>query len=112
MPPHLLRCQGLAVNDYSFTLGRLEAGVPSTFAQLGYELILNFYQMGSFSIPQGLDPISAKLFCKHSQLIFMSYKVVLKDERRTSNIERPTSNEKQTSNTEHSTPISVSFQPF
>jgi hypothetical protein len=31
--PHLLRCQGLAVNDYSFALGRLEAGVPSTFAQ-------------------------------------------------------------------------------
>jgi hypothetical protein len=35
MPPHLLRCQGLAVNDYSFALGRLEAGAPSTFAQLG-----------------------------------------------------------------------------
>ena len=26
MPPHLQRCQGLAVNDYSVTLGRLEAG--------------------------------------------------------------------------------------
>ena len=36
MPPHLLRCQGLAVGDYSFALGRLEAGAPSTFAQLGY----------------------------------------------------------------------------
>ena len=35
MPPHLLRCQGFAVADYSFTLGRLEAGAPSTFAQLG-----------------------------------------------------------------------------
>jgi hypothetical protein len=35
MPPHLLRCQGLAVDDYSFALGRLEAGTPSTFAQLG-----------------------------------------------------------------------------
>ena len=42
MPPHLLRCQGLAVGDYSFALGRLskiplagEAGAPSTFAQLG-----------------------------------------------------------------------------
>ncbi len=37
------------------------------------------------------------------EITFMLYKVVLKDERRTSNIERPTSNEKQTSNTEHST---------
>ena len=36
MPRHLLRCQGLAVNDYSFALGRLEAGTPSTFAQLGF----------------------------------------------------------------------------
>jgi len=36
MPPHLLRCQGLAVDDYSFTLGRLKAGATSTFAQLGY----------------------------------------------------------------------------
>jgi len=35
MPPHLLRCQWIAVDDYSFTLGRLEAGAPSTFAQLG-----------------------------------------------------------------------------
>jgi len=39
MPPHLLRCQGLAVNNYSFALGRLEAGAPSTFDQLGFELI-------------------------------------------------------------------------
>jgi hypothetical protein len=37
MVPHLLRCQGLAVDDYSFTLGRLEAGAPSTFDQLGYK---------------------------------------------------------------------------
>jgi len=37
MPPHLLRCHGLAVDDYSFALGRLEAGTPSTFAQLGFE---------------------------------------------------------------------------
>jgi hypothetical protein len=36
MAPHLQRCQGLAVADYSFTLGRLEAGAPSTFAHLGY----------------------------------------------------------------------------
>jgi hypothetical protein len=35
MPPHLLRCQGLAVDDHSFALGRLETGTPSTFAQLG-----------------------------------------------------------------------------
>ncbi len=33
----------------------------------------------------------------------MTHWVVLKDEHRTSNIERPTSNEKQTPNTEHST---------
>jgi len=39
----------------------------------------------------------------------MPYKTVLKDERRTSNIERPISNEKQKSNTEHSTPTSFSF---
>jgi len=35
MPPHLLRCQGLAVDNYSFALGRLEAGAPSTFDQSG-----------------------------------------------------------------------------
>ena len=39
MPPHLLRCQGIAVDNYSFTLGRLEAGAPLTFAQLGYKRI-------------------------------------------------------------------------
>ena len=33
MPSHLLCCQGLEVDDYSFALGRLEAGAPSTFAQ-------------------------------------------------------------------------------
>jgi hypothetical protein len=38
MPPHLQRCQGFAVAHYSFTLGRLEAGAPSTFAQLEYKL--------------------------------------------------------------------------
>ena len=43
MPLHLLRCQGLAVDNYSVALGRLtersgdpaisgEAGVPSTLA--------------------------------------------------------------------------------
>jgi len=42
MPPHLLRCQGLAVADYSFALGRLEAGAPSTFAQLGYKVSIAF----------------------------------------------------------------------
>ena len=35
MPSHLLRCQGIAVGNYSFTLGRLEAGAPSTLAHLG-----------------------------------------------------------------------------
>jgi hypothetical protein len=42
MPPHLLRCQGLAVDDYSFALERLEAGTPSTFAQLGLKRPLVF----------------------------------------------------------------------
>jgi hypothetical protein len=36
MPSHLQRCQGIAVGNYSFTLGRLEAGTPSTFAQSGF----------------------------------------------------------------------------
>ena len=36
MAPHLLCCQGFAVDDYSFALGRLEAGAPSTFAHLRY----------------------------------------------------------------------------
>ena len=38
MPPHLLRCQGIAVDDYRFALGRLEARAPSTFAQQGTTL--------------------------------------------------------------------------
>ena len=37
MSPHLLYCQGLAVDDYSVALGRLKPGVTSTFVQLGYE---------------------------------------------------------------------------
>jgi len=41
MAPHLLRCQGIAVGDYSFTLGRLEAGAPSTFAHSGlYPIVI------------------------------------------------------------------------
>ncbi len=40
MPPHLLRCQGIAAAYYSFTLGRLEAGAPSTFANQGIIKIL------------------------------------------------------------------------
>ena len=31
--------------------------------------------------------INAKLFCKHSQVRFMPYGIILKDEHRTSNIE-------------------------
>jgi len=38
MSPHLLRCQGLAVGDYSFALGRLKAGATSTFAQIGLKI--------------------------------------------------------------------------
>jgi REP-associated tyrosine transposase len=40
MAPHLLRCQGFAVGNYSFALGRREAGVPSAFAQLGPKSLL------------------------------------------------------------------------
>jgi hypothetical protein len=50
--------------------------------------------------------ISAELFCKYSQVKFLPKGFVLKDEHRTSNIERPTSNEKQTSNTKYSRAIS------
>jgi hypothetical protein len=35
---HLLRCQGIAVADYSFTLGRLETAASSTFATSGFTL--------------------------------------------------------------------------
>jgi len=41
MIPYLLRCQGLAVVYCGFTLGRLESGAPSTFAQLGYKIPRN-----------------------------------------------------------------------
>ena len=37
MEAHLLRCQGLAVDHYSFNLGRLAVGLPSTFDQLGLQ---------------------------------------------------------------------------
>ncbi len=40
----------------------------------------------------GLIPISSNLFCRHSQGTFTPYRVVLKDERRTSNIQHRTSN--------------------
>jgi hypothetical protein len=40
MTPHLLRCQGLAVDDYGFALGRLGSGVSSTFAPLGFNYLL------------------------------------------------------------------------
>jgi len=56
--------------------------------------------------------VARKAFRNRSQVTFMPYGIVLKDERRTSNIERSTSNEKRISNIEHSTAISVSFQPF
>ena len=49
-------------------------------------------------------PISAKLFCKCSHVAFMPYGLVSRDERRTSNIERPTPNENkyQIPNIQHS----------
>ena len=40
MSPHLLRCQGLAVDNYSVTLGRLKAGATSTFDQSGLQIRL------------------------------------------------------------------------
>ena len=42
MLPHLLRCQWLGVGDYTLTLGRLEAGTASAFAQLGLYLFHDF----------------------------------------------------------------------
>jgi hypothetical protein len=39
MIPHLLRCQGLAVDYYGFALGRLGSGVSSTFAPSGFNEI-------------------------------------------------------------------------
>jgi hypothetical protein len=36
MIPHLLRCQEIAVANYSFNLGRLEAAASSTFATSGF----------------------------------------------------------------------------
>ena len=38
--PHLLRYRGFAVDDYSFTPGRLGPGASSTLAQLGLKLYL------------------------------------------------------------------------
>jgi hypothetical protein len=35
--PRLLRCQWFRVGDYTFAIGRLEAGATSTFAQLGFK---------------------------------------------------------------------------
>ena len=37
MSPRLLRCQWFRVGDYTFAIGRLEAGATSTFAQLGFQ---------------------------------------------------------------------------
>ncbi len=48
MIPHLPRCQGLAVVYYGFALGRLEAGAPSTFAQLGFKNIIDLTDFYAF----------------------------------------------------------------
>jgi hypothetical protein len=45
----------------------------------GYEAIFHH----SIIAIGGRSPISAKLFCKRSQVTFMPYGIVLKDERRT-----------------------------
>jgi hypothetical protein len=54
MSPHLLCCQGLAVDDYSVALGRLEAGATSTFAQLGLHLISLSKNRFNINIPSPL----------------------------------------------------------
>jgi hypothetical protein len=58
------------------------------------------------------NPISANLFCKRSQVAFKPSGLFCKMnvEHRTSNVQHRM--KKQTPNTEHSTAISVSFQPF
>ena len=40
MIPHLLRCQGFAVDDYGFALGRLGSGASSAFAQSGLKAVM------------------------------------------------------------------------
>jgi len=47
---HLLRCQGIAVGDYSFNLGRLEATASSTFATSGFKgaELIGFNKQGKF----------------------------------------------------------------
>ena len=45
--PHLLRYQVFGVGDYTLTLGRLEAGALSTFAQLG----LHLFELAVINIP-------------------------------------------------------------
>ena len=57
MSPHLLRCQGLAVDDYSFTLGRLKAGATSTFVQLGCYIDQNVLIMVNLGAGTGPAPI-------------------------------------------------------
>ena len=83
----------------------LQAVVPKEFPADGtsrrvnniYELAQYVQCLGnSFLHPlpnppprRGWKGISAKLLCKHSQVAFMPYGLVSRDERRTSNIERP-----------------------
>jgi len=43
MAPHLLRCQGFAVDNYSFTLGRLEAGGTLDFRSIRVKVY--FYKL-------------------------------------------------------------------
>ena len=51
--------------------------------------------------PAGEPPISAKLFCKHSQITFISLRVVLKNEHRTSNVQRRMKNKHPIPNIQH-----------
>jgi hypothetical protein len=42
MARHFPRCQGFAVADYGFTLGRLEADAARTLAQFGYKFLKSY----------------------------------------------------------------------
>ena len=52
MAPHLLRCQWIGVDDYTLNIGRLEAGAPSTFAQLGLNIIIPALEMMKYLLDQ------------------------------------------------------------
>ena len=62
MIPHLLRCRGLAVADYSFTLGRLGSGASSTFAQGYIEMARAMGHLRCRRFSGRLDTLSSSLY--------------------------------------------------